>query len=130
MNNPICKILIAEDDHSLRKLLMILFEQSDYEFITAKDGEETLQLLKITKVDLVLLDILMPNLSGFDVLKEMKNDPALNQVKVVFFSVLTSQEDINKGLALGADAYILKRDTALPDLIEELKQHLPDLATE
>ncbi len=128
MNNPICKILIAEDDHSLRKLLVALFDQSDYEFITAKDGEETLQLLRITKIDLVLLDVIMPNLSGFDVLKEMKNDPTLNHIKVVFFSVLTSQEDINTGLALGADGYILKRDTALPKLIEKIEEYLPGLA--
>jgi signal transduction histidine kinase/CheY-like chemotaxis protein len=103
------KILVADDYPDNIRLLARHFEGEGYIFITAADGEETLQRLRADQPDLVLLDVNMPKKNGFEVLAEMRGDPELAHIPVIMLTAArASPRDIREGLSLGADDYITK----------------------
>lgn len=102
------KVLIAEDEPNIVASLEFLLRQSNYEVRVARDGEEALRLVASFAPHLVLLDVMMPRKSGFEVCRHIRDNPAWQNVKVMMLSAKGRDSDIDQGLALGADAYVTK----------------------
>ncbi len=102
------KILIVDDEPNIVMTLEYAFKKRNFEVYIARDGGEALQILKSNVVDVVLLDIMMPNVDGYQTLKQIKNDKKLSNTKVIFLTAKYKASDIEKGLKLGADKYITK----------------------
>lgn len=116
------KILIADDEHKIVMTLEYTFRKNGYEVFIARDGSEVLELLKQETPDVILLDIMMPNVDGYTTIQEIKKQEKLKNCKVVFLSAKTNPTDIEKGLNLGADAYVTK-----PYSIKKLIQQIDEL---
>jgi DNA-binding response OmpR family regulator len=119
---PRTKILLVEDDMVLAKVLYEELSDADFEVFQAYDGEVGLQLALEKKPDMVLLDVLLPKKNGFEVLEAMKKSPEASQIPVIMLTMLGSDEDIKKGLQLGASDYIVKSQHALPEIVEKVKE--------
>ncbi|MBU2578600.1 response regulator [Patescibacteria group bacterium] len=115
------KILIIEDDKFLRELIVRKLIQENFEISEAMDGEEGLKKMKEVKPDLVLLDLILPSIDGFEVLSKMKEDINLAQVPVFILSNLGQREDIEKGLKLGAVDYLVKAHFTPNEIIEKIR---------
>jgi len=102
------KILIVDDEPSITVPLKFLMEQHRFEVVVVHNGEDALSVMKEFEPDLVILDIMLPGLDGFQVCQTLKEDPERKRVKVIFLSAMTRDLDIAKGNTLGADAYITK----------------------
>ena len=118
------KILIADDEHKIVMTLEYAFKKAGYEVFIARDGSEVLEILKEEIPDVILLDIMMPNVDGYTTLSEIKKNEKLNKVKVIFLSAKTGEEDIKKGLELGADAYVTK-PYSIKKLMEKVEELIP-----
>lgn len=105
---PKASILVVDDNPDNRDLLVRHIERQKHSAVTAENGEEALQLLKTQPFDLVLLDIMMPGMSGFDVLEHMKRDTQLQTLPVVVVSALNELESVGRCIELGADDYLVK----------------------
>ena len=104
----ISTVLIADDDAVYRMFFENLLKDADYRFLEAGNGHEALSLIQNKNVDLVILDIMMPLLSGFDVLKKMKADPTVKNIPVIVVSALDDFDSIEKALTMGAQDFICK----------------------
>jgi DNA-binding response OmpR family regulator len=102
------KVLIAEDEPNIVASLEFLLRQFNYEVRVARDGVEALALVASFAPHLVLLDVMMPRKSGFEVCRRIRGNPAWQNVKVMMISAKGRDSDIDQGLALGADAYVTK----------------------
>ena len=98
-------VLVADDDYNVHEILEMYLEEEDYEMISAYDGEEALQKLADNKIDLIVLDIMMPKLDGKEVVKEIRKD---NDIPIIFLSAKGEEFDRVLGLELGADDYVTK----------------------
>lgn len=118
------KILIADDEHKIVMTLEYAFRKAGYEILIARDGSEVLEILKTQTPDIILLDIMMPNVDGYTTLSEIRKNKSLENVKVIFLSAKTGENDIKKGLDAGADAYVTKPYSIkkLTEKVEELLQ--------
>jgi len=101
-------LLIVDDEAHSRKLLRMVLRQGDYEFLEAESGEEALAIMRREKVDLMLLDLMMPHQNGFDVILSMRKDESLAQIPFIVASASTAQDDIQRSLELGAIDYFTK----------------------
>ena len=102
------KILIVDDEPNIVMTLEYTFKKQDFEVYIARDGSEALHILENNVPDVVLLDIMMPNVDGYQTLKYIKNQDSLKQTKVVFLTAKNKASDIEKGLKLGANKYLTK----------------------
>jgi len=102
------KILIVDDEPNIVMSLEYTFKKNNFEVFIARDGQEALDILKKTFPDVIILDVMMPMVDGYATLKQIKNDANLSNTKVVFLSAKNKESDIEKGLALCADAYMTK----------------------
>ncbi len=102
------KILIVEDNVNLSEILKDLLENNGFFVVTAQNAEEALEILKSFEPDLILADILMPGMDGFEMFSKIRSIPKLRTVPFVFLTALSDQENKFKGLGLGADDYISK----------------------
>ncbi len=120
------KVLLVEDDPFLSSLLKNRLKKEQLEVILAKDGEEALNLLKTSQPDLILLDIILPKKSGFEVMVEIRNDPQMQsrELPIIIISNLGQPEDISKGQELGAIEYFVKAKTSIDELIQNIKNFL------
>jgi two-component system chemotaxis sensor kinase CheA len=118
------RILLADDSITTRALERGILEVHGYEVLAAVDGVEALQMLKSQGADLVISDVQMPRMDGFGLLQAMKNDERLARIPVIMLTSMESREDQEKGLALGADAYIVKRKFDQRELLESIRQIL------
>lgn len=116
------KIVIADDEHKIIMTLEYAFRKNGYEVFIARDGSEVLDILKEEIPDIILLDIMMPNVDGYTTLAEIKKNEKLKNVKVIFLSAKSGEANIKKGLDLGADAYITK-----PYSIKKLMEKVDEL---
>lgn len=116
------KILIVEDEPTLSSILRARLEKEGMEVDQAKDGVEALMFLKQNKYDLVLLDIILPKMSGFEVMESIKNDPNTNPVPIVIVSNLGQDSDIERGEMLGAIGYFIKAKLSIEELILKIKE--------
>ena len=115
------KILLAEDDRFMRRAAEATLRHHGFTVITAPDGEEALRLAQCEVPDLVLLDLIMPKLHGFEVLKALKSDPATSQIPVIVFSNLGQESDSRMAHELGALDYWVKSNLGLEDLAGRLE---------
>lgn len=102
------KILIVDDEPNIVMSLEYTFKKQGFEVFIARDGSEALEILKHETPDVVLLDIMMPNVDGYQTLSQIKENKALEHTKVVFLTAKNKASDIEKGLKLGADKYLTK----------------------
>lgn len=114
------KILIVDDEPNIVISLEFLMQQSGYEVDIARDGEEALQKIASFEPDLVLLDIMLPQLNGFEVCQRIRENKQWNQLKIIMLSAKGREIDVSKGIALGADAYITK-PFSTKDLISQVQ---------
>ena len=117
-------ILVVDDSFTTRTLETSILETHGYRVRVAVDGVEALAQLRSEKIDLVITDIQMPRLDGFGLLAEMKKDQRLNRVPVIVDSSIDRREDQERGLSLGADAYIVKQKFNHQDLLQTIQQIL------
>ena len=117
-------ILVVEDDRFLRELMAQKLSGEGFEVTEATDGESALKKMKEKKPDLVLLDLILPGVDGFEVLSKVKNDPSLESIPVIILSNLGQKEDIERGLKLGADDYLIKAKFTPGEIIEKIKNLL------
>lgn len=102
------KLLIVDDEPNIVMSLEYAFKKNDFDVYIARDGSEALNILNETFPDVVLLDIMMPNVDGYQTLASIKKNENLNHTKVVFITAKNKASDIEKGLSLGADKYLIK----------------------
>ena len=102
------RILIAEDEPNIVTSLEFLLQKNNYEVRVARNGEEALQLVESFMPDVVLLDVMMPVRNGFEVCSKIRENPALRRVKIVMLTARGRDAERDKGLALGANAYMTK----------------------
>jgi len=120
-------ILIIEDDEVILRALYLLLHEKDFTIATATDGETGQKMTERLKPDLVLLDLIIPKISGFDYLKNIKANPDLKSTPVIVLSNLGDQENIDKAKSLGAEDYFVKSNTDLDKLSEKVKKTLDNL---
>jgi len=117
-------ILLVEDDEELASVYMARFEAEGFATARANNGEQALAKVLEAKPDLILLDIMMPRVSGFDVLDILRNTPQTQHAKVIMMSALSSDKDVQKAKALGVDDYIIKSQVAMADVVHIVRKHL------
>jgi DNA-binding response OmpR family regulator len=117
-------ILIIEDDKFLRELIAQKLIKEGYEVSEAVDGEEGIKKVKDEKPTLVLLDLILPGIDGFEVLGKIKEDPGLSPIPVIILSNLGQKEDVEKGLKLGAVDYLIKAHFTPGEIIDKIKNVL------
>lgn len=115
------KIIIADDEHKILMSLEYSFKKNGYDVYIARDGTEVIEFLKSMTPDVILLDIMMPNLDGYSTLELIKKDDKLKQTKVIFLSAKNNPRDIEKGIELGADAYVTK-PYSIKKLIQQVEE--------
>ena len=118
------RILLAEDDRLLRRAAEARLRQQGFEVLTATDGEEALRVARAERPDLVLLDVVLPRLQGFDVLEALKRDAVTSRIPVIVLSNLSQMRDVEQAMALGAEAYLVKAHLSLQDLMEKIETTL------
>ena len=102
------KILIAEDEPDIRELVSFMLKFAGYEVVAASNGEDAVRTASRERPDLVLMDVRMPRMTGYDACRMMKANPDLRDVPVVFLSAKGQDSEIQSGLEAGAEAYLLK----------------------
>lgn len=117
------KILIVDDEPNIVMTLEYTFKKSNYEVFIARDGQEALDILKSNFPDVIILDIMMPMVDGFATLEQIRKDDNLQHTKVMFLSAKNKESDIEKGLALGADAYMTK-PFSIKKVVEKVEELL------
>lgn len=117
------KILIVDDEPNIVMTLEYTFKKSNYEVFIARDGQEALDILKTNFPDVIILDIMMPMVDGFATLEQIRKDDNLQHTKVMFLSAKNKESDIEKGLALGADAYMTK-PFSIKKVVEKVEELL------
>ncbi|MBU1102857.1 response regulator [Patescibacteria group bacterium] len=117
-------ILIVEDEPTLQKTLSVALQQGGYEIKNALDGEVGLALAKEIKPDLILLDLIMPKMDGFEVLGELQKEEGTKDIPVIILTNLESSQDIERALVLGAKTYLVKANYDLKDVIQKVKENI------
>lgn len=120
------QILFIEDESALQKTFGDLLKSEGYEMISALDGESGIRLAKIKKPDLILLDLVLPRMHGFEVLKELKADDKTKDIPIIVLTNLEGLKDIEKALELGATTYLVKTEYTLEEILERLKKVIGD----
>ena len=118
------KILLVEDDLFLIRAYQIKLESEGFELTIAKDATEGMEKVRTAHPDLVLLDVMLPHGSGFEILEAVKKDEMLRHIPVIILSNLGQQQDIERGLTLGAATYLIKTDVKLEDVVKTIKKYL------
>lgn len=122
--NKMAKILLVEDDMALRDIYSARFMAEGYEVVTASDGEMALTVAVKEKPDLIVLDVMMPKISGFDVLDILRATPETKETKIIMMTALSQPADVEKGKSLGADEYLVKSQVTLTDVVDKVKKVL------
>jgi len=118
------RILLAEDDRFLRKAAETTLKRNGFEVSTAIDGEDALRSIREEAPDLILLDLIMPKVQGFEVLRSVKADPATAGIPVIILSNLGQDRDVERALEYGAAAYLIKANLSLDDLVKQVRRTL------
>lgn len=119
-------ILLIEDDQMISTMYQTKFSMEGHAIETAADGAEGLEKAKQLKPDVVLLDIILPKLDGFSVLKELKADPTTKDIPVILLTNLGQDDDVKKGKDLGADDYFIKSNHTPAEIVEKVKALLTE----
>lgn len=117
------KILIVDDEPNIVMSLEYTFKKNNFEVFIARDGQEALDILKTQLPDVIILDVMMPMVDGFATLEHIKKDKRLQHCKVIFLSAKNKEKDIEKGLSLGANLYVVK-PFSIKKLVEQVNEVL------
>jgi CheY-like chemotaxis protein len=117
--------MAVDDDHVIRGLLEVNLEMEGHEVVTAVDGQDALEKVFTLKPDLILLDVMMPNVNGWQVAEQLKADADTRHIPIVFLSARAMEADVRKGTALGVQAYVTKPFDPI-DLMELVNRLLTD----
>jgi len=118
------KVVVADDDRMLRKAAETMLRRQGYVVATASDGEEALQLIQSEQPDVIVLDLIMPKLQGFDVLLMLKQNALTLAIPVIVLSSLSQEQDKQEALDLGAVAYFNKSTFSLGELVKQVERTL------
>lgn len=118
------KILFIEDEQALQQSLGDLLRSEGYEVVSAMDGETGLAMTKSENPDLILLDLILPKLHGFDVLKQVKENPDTRDIPLIVLTNLEGMGDVEKALELGATTYLVKANYSLDEVLEKVRKAL------
>ena len=119
---PKKKILIVEDDAGLSQVYRERLEIEGYRTVEAHNGEDALAMATKERPDLILLDVMMPKINGFDVLDILKNTPETMNIHVVMLSALADEDNIVKAERMGAEDYMVKSQVVIDDMINKIKE--------
>lgn len=114
-------VLVVEDDQFLRDLIVRKLDNEGFAVTEAIDGEEALHKIQEEKPQLILLDIILPGIDGFEVLKRLQSTPELSKIPVVILSNLGQKDDIDRGIELGAKDYLIKAHFTPSEIVEKVK---------
>lgn len=123
------KILLVEDDQGLASVYVTRLQAEGFEVKHVPNGEDALSNAVEFKPDLILLDVMMPKISGFDVLDILRNTPETSNVKIIMLTALSQESDMEKAKSLGVDDYLVKSQVVIADVVERIKYHLGAPAT-
>jgi DNA-binding response OmpR family regulator len=118
------KILLVEDDDALASVYMTRLQAEGFELKRVPNGEDALATALQFKPDLILLDVMMPKVSGFDVLDILRNTPETNNIKVIMLTALSQDSDKERATQLGADDYLVKSQVVIADVVDRIRHHL------
>ena len=118
------KILVIDDDPFILDMYVLKFKDQGFEIDTATDGKIGLEKIKIFKPDIVLLDVVMPKMDGFDVMKKLKEENESRAFKILFLTNFGQKEDVERGIQLGADGYIIKAHFTPSEVVVKVKEIL------
>jgi CheY-like chemotaxis protein len=118
------RVLLAEDDRFLRRAAEVELRKHGYVVLAAADGEEALRIAMEQIPDIILLDLIMPKMHGFEVLRKLKQQESTAKIPVVIMSNLGQEQDVQQAMADGAMAYLIKSDLSLKDLSRNVEQAL------
>ena len=120
------KILFIEDESALQKTLGDTLKDAGYEVISALDGEIGLSLAKTAKPDLILLDLILPKVDGFEVIEKLNQDKETQKIPVIVLTNLERMEDVDRALELGAKTYLIKANYTLKEVVEKMRKAMEE----
>jgi CheY-like chemotaxis protein len=120
------RILVAEDERDIRELIVFTLSYGGFEVHEASNGQEAVSRAPTVRPDLILMDVRMPKMTGYEACEQLKAMPDMKDVPIVFLSAKGQESEITKGLKLGAEAYILK-PFAPDDLIRQIKEIMANI---
>ncbi|MEA3452728.1 MAG: response regulator [Patescibacteria group bacterium] len=118
------KILLIEDDPFLIDIYSTKLKEAGFKFLVIKDGKEVLKIVQKEKPNLIILDIILPNIDGWQILRQIKKESKLKRIKIIILSNLSQKEEVIKGVKLGADKYFIKSDHTPSQIIKEINKLL------
>jgi len=118
------KILVVDDDPFILDIYVMEFKEQGFQIETATDGKTALEKIEIVKPDIVLLDVVMPKMDGFDVIKKIKENKTPRTFKILFLTNFGQKEDVERGMELGADGYIIKAHFTPSEVAAKVKELL------
>jgi len=118
------RILFIEDESALQKTLGETLRENGYEVVSALDGESGVKLAKTKKPNLILLDLILPKLPGFEVLKQLKKEEETKDIPVIVLTNLEEVKDVEKAMELGATSYLVKANYSLKEVVDKVKTAL------
>ena len=118
------KILVIDDDPFILDMYVLKFKDQGFEIDTATDGKMGLEKIKSFKPNIVLLDVVMPKMDGFDVMKKLKEENESRTFKILFLTNFGQKEDVEQGIQLGADGYIIKAHFTPSEVVVKVKEML------
>ena len=116
------KILLIEDDQFLLSMYVTKFQLENFEVVSASDGIKGLELAREVKPDIILLDILMPKLNGFEVLEKLKAGKKTAKIPVILLTNLSQKDEIERGISLGADDYLIKAHFLPAEVVSKIQK--------
>lgn len=120
------KVMLVEDDDALREIYSIRLTAEGYTIVPAKDGEEALAVAVRERPDLIVSDVMMPKISGFDMLDILRSTPETKDIKVIMMTALSSEDQRQRGESLGADRYLVKSQVGIEDVVNAVHEVLGD----
>ncbi len=124
------KIMLVEDDNGLREIYSIRLTAEGYNIVSAGDGEEALAVAVRERPDLIISDVMMPKISGFDMLDILRSTPETKNIKVIMMTALSSEDQRTRGENLGADRYLVKSQVGIEDVVNVVHEILGDRAAD
>lgn len=117
-------ILLVEDDDNLANVYTTRFQAEGFNVVRSANGEDALQSALQSSPDIILLDVMMPKVSGFDVLDILRNTPETAKVKIIMLTALSQDADKERAFSLGVDDYLVKSQVVISDVVSRVKKHL------
>ncbi len=117
------KILLADDEEDVKTIVEVFLQSKGFDVVTAFDGLSALDLVRTERPDLILLDVMMPVVNGFEVCTRLKSDPATRDIPIIMLSAMGQAESVDRGLAAGAADYMVKPFDPV-QLLEMIQRHL------